>query len=127
MGDYPFAPIPGLQLQAATPVAGYALANGTANILTWTPPNDGQQHRVFPAASMSIATIEVGGAIELTFNTPDGATYSYTLFGGTQGPGFNYNIFYLPVIVQPGLPVVLSQASALTSGVATLWAELWGS
>jgi hypothetical protein len=115
-----------LPLVASTPPLGYVLANGTGNILQWTPPNDGQQHYVQAVASMSIVGAETGGAIELQFNTPDGATYAYTLFGGSQGAGFNYNIFSLPVVVQGGQPVQLIQASALTAGGAKLWAGLFG-
>jgi hypothetical protein len=127
MGDYPFGAIPPLGQQAATPAAGYPLANGTGNVLSWTPPNDGKQHRALIFGSMSITSPETGGAIEVQFNTPDGATYAYTLFGGSQGDGFNYNIFSLPVVVEGGQPVTVLQATALTVGTAVLWAEIWGS
>lgn len=127
MGNFLLGIIPGLAQQAATPVGGYTLANGTGTILSWTPPNDGKQHRTLVFASMSITTLEAGGAIQANFNVPSGATYAYTLFGASQGVGFNYNAFYLPVIVQAGQPVTITQASALTSGAAVMWAEIWGS
>jgi hypothetical protein len=118
----------GLALQATTGPAGYTLVNGTGNILTWTPPNDGQLHRVVVISSLHVTTTEVGGAIRLTYTTPDGTgAGSLSIYGGnTVGPGIAIGANNSP-IVQANATVALTQTSALTSGAAVLWAELWGS
>jgi hypothetical protein len=50
------------------------------------------------------------------------------LFTGAQGAGNNYAQAYaVSQVVKPGSTVVVAQTSALTSGAAVLWAEIWGS
>ena len=52
---------PLMQLVATTGVNGFALQNGTPTILTWTPPNDGQVHRVLLIAQENVTVAETGG------------------------------------------------------------------
>jgi hypothetical protein len=115
-----------LALQAATPVSGFALVNGTPNILTWTAPNDGQQHRVQVFASLHVISTETGGIVNVNFSAPDGNNGTFQLIAGSLAAGlFTANPPRL-VVVQAGQPVNILQ-TALTAGAALLWAEIWGS
>jgi hypothetical protein len=115
--------------QAITPVAGYTLINGTANVLTWNVPNDGQLHFFTIAATIDVTVTEVGGIIGVAFTMPDNVGgFTYHLSAGNQGTGYDYSLFAPPpVMVKGGTAVSISQVSALTSGAATLWAAILGS
>lgn len=126
MSLQPFAVAPILGLLAATPVAGFALQNGTPNILTWTAPADGQMHRVLVHAGLRVTSAETGGAVTLTVIQPDGSTYAPGAFAGGSGTNATSG-FTAMHPVQAGSTVTLAQSSALTAGAAVVWAELWGS
>jgi hypothetical protein len=115
----------GLTLQAATPVAGYTLINGTGTVITWTPPNDGLQHRMLVIANQHVTSTETGGAISLIFNLPDGTAGSFALFAGASSAGA-FRSSGLE-ICQAGAAVSVTQSVALTAGAAVLWVEIWGS
>lgn len=110
---------------ATTGAAGFALQNGTPNLLTWTAPGDSTMMvRVQTVYLQHTTSLETGGAIGLTFTEPDGTTVTHSisaggLAAGTTG-GTSYDIF-----VQGGSVVTLKQTSALTGGAGTVWAELW--
>lgn len=123
MTTYPFG-FPPLQLVAATPVAGFALQNGTPNILTWNVPNDGQLHFLFCPVNLEVITLETGGAVTLAFTLPDGSPFTSSVFGGGAAAGFSGSTNTR--FVQAGSVVTLSQTSALTAGSAKVWAEMWG-
>src|ERR1019366_9155796 len=116
----------GLSLLATTGTAGYTLVNGTGTIITWTAPNDGNLHRVMLASSSSVTTLEVGGATSIAFTPPTGSAGTSTPYAAALSAASRSSqpIF---AIVGPGTTVTFSQASALTGGAATIWAELWGS
>jgi hypothetical protein len=118
-----------LSVVAATPVAGVALVNGTPTILTWSVPNDGQQHRCMVFASNHVTTApQTGGAVSVSATLPDSFAVSYTLVpGGNSSTGFNFSQFTYPIIVKPGSTVTVQQGSAQTAGAETVWAEIWGS
>jgi hypothetical protein len=116
---------PGMALQAATAAAGYALVNGTGNVITWTVPNDGLVHRVIAIATLHVATAETGGQISLSVTVPDGTAGAPQIQASGQGTGVKIAI--AAAIVQAGSTVAVTQATALTSGAATLFTELWGS
>jgi hypothetical protein len=118
---------PPLQKQAATPLAGVALVNGTPTILSWTAPADGLLHRVQIFAAMIIGSLETGGVVTATVTTPDGTVVSWNLFSGTQGGGFNYATSNFFPVIKAGSTVTIAQNTALTGGSATMWAEIWGS
>lgn len=124
MGNFPFAPNPALQLQAATPVAGFALQNGTPTILSWNVPNDGQLHFVLLPVNQEVVTLETGGAIGLTFTLPDGSIFTTSVFAGGSAAGFSGSTNTR--FVQAGSVVTLAQTSALTAGSAKLWSQIWG-
>jgi hypothetical protein len=119
----------GITLLAATPVAGYALVNGTGNILSWTAPNDGKLHRVFINAVLVVSSGETGGELDVSFTDPSGASRQFLWVGPNQSAGFtgpatlDRSVF----LVQAGTTVTLLQQTALTGGASTLWAEIWGS
>jgi hypothetical protein len=122
----PFASPTPLQIQAATPAAGFALQNGTPTIISWTAPNDGQNHRVLILGEVSISVLEVGGAIQAAYTPPAGGAQVATLNAG----GLGISVSALTVfarVVGPGTTVQVNQSSALTAGTATVWAEIWGS
>jgi hypothetical protein len=129
MGNYPFGANPALILQAATPLAGFPLVNGTPNIVTWTAPNDGKLHRVLPALTMDVISAMTGGIITALFTLPDGTTAGSDLIQPQAATGFNYSfsLAYFPMPIAPGSMFTIGQSSALTSGQATVWAEIWGS
>lgn len=117
---------PALALQASTGVGGYTLVNGTGNIIAWTTPNDGQLHRFIIAMTLTITTLEVGGVIRIVFTDPLGNVSSVTPNGGSSAAGTTLPPpFY--GIVGPNTQVIVKQNTALTSGAAVLWAEIWGS
>jgi hypothetical protein len=127
MGDYPFGSSPSLQRQAATPLAGVALVNGTPTILSWTAPNDGQQHRALIWANAIVGTATVGGAVNVTWTDPSGTGQAWTILPGTQAStGWEYSISQVPnIIIKAGTPVTVTQ-TALTAGASTVYAEIWG-
>jgi hypothetical protein len=115
----------GLGLQADTAAAGYTLINGTGNIITWTPPNDGNLHWCTIFGGVHVTTLEAGGAISVTYNYPDGTSSTDTLASGNQSPG--HNLFTARLMpVEAGVIVTVAQVSALTSGAAVAWAGIWG-
>jgi hypothetical protein len=116
-----------LTLLATTGTGGYALVNGTGNVISWTAPNDGNLHRIQVFATLHITTTEVGGAIRVNFTDPAGGSGTPTIFGGTQANGTYQPSSLSSVLVEAGTTVAIVQASALTSGAATLYAEIWGS
>jgi hypothetical protein len=114
-----------LALQAATPVAGFALQNATPTILTWTAPNDGALHRVLLMINLHVTSAETGGSIGVTIPLPDGSSLTPTINAGGFGAGvqaYTYTDF-----VKAGGTTTFSQTGALTGGAATVWAEIWGS
>jgi hypothetical protein len=115
-----------LELQAATPVGGFALVNGTPNILSWTAPGDGKQHRVIVMGGISVSSAETGGLVNVSLPLPNTADVVQTFFGANLG-SFTAIGQFTAAIVGPGAVVALVEASALTGGAATLWAEIWGS
>jgi hypothetical protein len=118
----------GLRLLATTGINGFALQNGTPNILTWQPPNDGNMHRLLLVVSMQVTSAETGGAISVNYALPNGNAAGHTLFSAGQAVGNPLPAQILTAQTIGGMsPVTLAQSSALTAGAATLWAEIWGS
>jgi hypothetical protein len=119
---------PTLALQATTGATGYALVNGTGNVITWTPPNDGNLHRVLLLSGTRITSTETGGQVQLTYTDPSGGSVTLTIFTGGTSAGYAAPNFGQSVaMVQAGTAVTLKQSSALTGGAAVMWAEIWGS
>lgn len=121
------ATLGGLGMQASTGVAGFALQNATPTILSWTAPNDGQLHRGILFVSLFVSSAATGGQVNLTWTQPGGNVFNPAVFAASQGSGG-----HLPTggtagfNVAAGSAVTLNQATALTAGAATLWAEIWG-
>lgn len=115
-------------LQAATPPGGVALVNGTPNILTWTAPNDGQNHRVTVFLVKTVTVTEVGGGIAISLGSTGSIQTPYA--GGSSAaaspivPGAGGFYQYM---VPPGATVTISQSSALTGGASKINAEIWAS
>ena len=129
-GTYPnpaLSPTAAMSLQAATPVAGFALQNGTPTILTWTPPNDGLEHRFIIQAAISVASTETGGALIVTGTNPDGTAFSHVLTSGGSAAGDVQPGNFFMRVSKAGSVVTVQQSTALTAGAATAWAEIWGS
>lgn len=117
---------PTLALQAATPVAGVALINGTQNIITWTAPNDGLLHRVLVFINASVTVSETGGACGTSITSPDGTTHVPGTLGGGSTAGSLPNVTQ-SLFVKAGTTVTVQQTSALTAGTAVVWADIWAS
>lgn len=110
----------GLSLIATTGPGGFPLQNGTPVILTWTPPNDGKLHRTMCFAEQIIGSAETGGLVSLQT-----ASNAQQLFSGGQASGRQQA--FAGQMLQPGETSSVTQATALTAGAATVYAELWGS
>jgi len=120
-----FPSVTSLQQLAATPVAGFALQNGTPTILTWAVPNDGLLHRVLVISTMDVTSTETGGGVVVNVTLPDGTTGQPTLYSSGKSAGM-VNANYVACQVKAGSTVTVAQASALTGGASTVWAEIWG-
>ena len=120
--------IGGLGLQATTGAAGYTLVNGTGNIITWTPPNDGNLHRFLVFLYMYVSSATTGGALGLNFYDPDFNLVQETLLSATQGAGSHGVTLggYSLMVCRYNQIVEITQSSAMTAGAATAWAEIWG-
>ena len=116
----------GLQLQAATAVAGYTLVNGTGNIISWTAPNDGNLHRAIVMSSLKVTSNETGGQIGATSVDPASGSAFNGLYAANQAAG-SYSSNAPGLILGANQAVAVEQATALTGGAAVLWAEIWGS
>jgi hypothetical protein len=115
----------GLELQETTGATGYTLVNGTGAIFAWTAPNDGALHRVVILSQMDVTTAEVGGQITLAITAPNGLTFTPQIQAATQTAGLKNAVN--SAFVEANTTVTLQQVSALTSGAAVLWAEMWAS
>jgi len=116
-----------LQLQAATPQAGYTLVNGTGNIVTWTVPNDGANHRFMLVAMLYVSVNQTGGAVQVTYLMPNGISTSQTVFAGAQNVGGHPPpASAWPAVCAPGQTITVAQSSAQTAGAAIAWIEIWG-
>lgn len=115
----------GMVQQAATAVAGYTMINGTGNIITWTPPNDGLLHRAMVIFTLHVSVLEVGGAVGVALTKPDGSASNSQIDAGAHAAGGVFAIAGFEV--QAGQPVTVQQTSALTAGAAVAWCEIWGS
>jgi hypothetical protein len=129
-GSYPnptLSPTAAIGLQAATPVAGYTLVNGTGTVISWTVPNDGKLHRVNAFGSLDVTSAATGGQITITYNSPDGGSAVHSFFSNSEPAGVASPSSNFAIIVEAGSTVTIAQAQALTAGAAVLWAEIWGS
>jgi hypothetical protein len=117
----------GLALQATTGAAGFALQNATPTIITWTPPNDGNLHRVVLFLVPIITSGSTGGQVNLSFTDPGGTGRSITVATATHGVGYLAPVGAATYVTQAGQAVSLVQQTALTGGAVTVYAELWGS
>jgi hypothetical protein len=119
-------------LAGSQPAAGYPLVNGTGTILSWTSPNDGAMHRVMVIGELlvTVGAPSVGGAISLNYTDPAGAavTLSNVWSGGQTAQAAPFGpTGQSRILVAPNSTTTLVQGTALSTGTATLWAELWGS
>jgi hypothetical protein len=128
MAVTPFPGIPQLVRQAAIPLAGYTLINGTGDIAggSWTAPNDGLVHEFLILASLHVTTAETGGQIVVNYTMPDGTVVSgasQVVAGGHAAGTFQGEANSQ---VAPGTTVTLHQQAALTVGAAVFWASIYG-
>lgn len=122
---YPFATPAALQLQAATPLAGFPLQNGTPTILSWTAPADGRNHHIHVVVEVSVSSAETGGAITVNCTFPDGTANQPQTHAGSSAAG-SVGASAIDRVIQSGSTVTITQA-ALSLGAAIAWAEIWGS
>jgi hypothetical protein len=135
-----FPPVPGaatnlhgLKLQATTGINGFALQDATPTILSWTPPSDGNLHRVILAISEYVSSATTGGSIEIQSTGPNGITIpAPTVLGSSLALGWHFNdnlsvIVPSFVLIAPGSVFAVTQITPVSVGVATVWAEIWGS
>lgn len=121
------APQPGsaslLALGASTGLAGFALTNGTPVIASWTAPNDGKMHRVLAVLNYDCTSTCTGGSLGVSTTTANGTVRTFGGFAqGNYATG--WAAITTAVQVAPGSVTSLVQASALTAGAVTFWADL---
>ena len=117
----------GLALVATTGPAGFPLQDATPNILTWTAPNDGGLHpvKVFVMGDVTVAT--TGGQIWTAGTMPDGTGFSFEHdIGSHAGTGYT-NPSAKDFLVKAGTQIAVYQATAVSVGACTYWAQLWAS
>ena len=123
-----YYPPPGLQRVATTGMAGFPLQNGTPTILSWTAPNDGQLHVIIAAVLLVVTAAESGGQINWKFGAVSNIIISGSLGVGEYLAGYGQTpIFQSGGVLRPGDTFAFTQGSALTSGAATAYAEIWSS
>ena len=105
----------------STPTTGFALANGTPNILTWTAPDDGQLHSVTAYAFIHVTSAETGGQVNLTWTTGGVAAGTTLDPGGHAAGSYDGGKSFA---CDPGTVVSIDQATALTAGAAKVYAAL---
>jgi hypothetical protein len=123
---YPASVIPPLALQATTGPAGYTFVNGTGNILTWTAPADGNDHRVLVFGRIHVTTQQTGGALAVSMTDPGGNAGTPQIFAGGAAVGGS-SVTAVPLVVESGSTVTVQQSTAQSAGAAQAWLELWGS
>ena len=121
-----------LTRKASTGISGFALADGTGTIISWTAPNDGQLHRFTLLALAHVSSAETGGQVVVEYAGPwtGAVTHTTTLFAAglaSDGGAGTAPSSTPQVTVGPGTTVTIAQATALTAGAATVYAEIWGS
>lgn len=110
--------------QADIGAAGTALQNGTPTFLTWNVPNDGNDHQFTVTSFLNVTLAETGGLVTCSYTGPGGSATSFNPQAGAQAAGVNATSNTR--IAQPGTTVTVAQATALTAGAATIWAQIWG-
>lgn len=123
-----------LHLVASTGIDGYALQDAAAGVVSWLVPDDGVLHRAIVSTQLLVQADEVGGQIAIGVCDPGGVGHTLEVMPSdqpalssinpTQSAFYNSTSGYL--LVAPNSIVSCFQASALTGGSATLWAEIWG-
>lgn len=107
---------------ATTTTGGVALLGRAQTILSWTAPSDGKLHSVTIHAALHVSSTEVGGAVGATANPGPGSA-SASIFSGSLPVGIYENSAAL--LSGPGQQVEFQQTSSLTSGTATVYAQIW--
>lgn len=113
-------------LQANVALAGFALINGTQDVVTWTAPNDGALHRFLVIGTIDVTSAETGGQIIVSWTLPDNTASGsgIQLFAGGRATGAGQSS--VNGQVRAGTTVAVHQQTALTVGAATLWADIYG-
>jgi parallel beta-helix repeat protein len=109
---------------ASVAAAGYTMINGTATILSWTAPNDGNIHLVSIFSLMRVISATTGAQVSLTFTDPSNTSKTTTWFSTTRSADAYSADFpqWMHLMVKPNTAVTLAQTSAMTGGAATIWA-----
>jgi hypothetical protein len=110
---------------ADTGNAGTALINGTATILSWTAPNDGNLHVAVLVVTLEVTSGETGGQVIFQITQlPGGHTPNFAPFPGGSGAG-GYTFAASSFAVPAGQVAALKQNTALTGGAAVVYAQIW--
>jgi hypothetical protein len=122
-----------LALQATTGEGGYALVNGTGNIITWTAPNDGNLHRFVIFTRLIVASSLTGGQIyagnggtALTGGTLNSGAFLWAAGQGNGDYFLTKTTEAAAGVLGPAEQIYIKQNSAVTGGSAVLFAEIWG-
>lgn len=115
----PFVPS-GMQLVAHTPVAGFALQNGTPSLgVQWTAPNDGNPHAVVICGEVNCSVATTGGAVAVTYTAPDGTVNTNAVFqNGSVAVGIHPVSSQQTILIAPGSTITAQQSTAMTAGAA---------
>jgi hypothetical protein len=108
--------------QARTAATGFALVNGTPNIITWTTPNDGQMHQAITSGTLIVSSALTGGAVIVRY-TAGGVAQAAQLMAGNAAANVSGQ---QTVTADPNTTVTIAQQTAATAGAATLYAAISG-
>lgn len=117
----------GYSVQAETPQAGVVLGNSTPTVLSWTAPNDGQNHQVQIFLLLAVGSNLTGGAIGVGCTLASGSVVAAAAqgFAANQTAGQQQTV--VNKLIAPGSTVTVQQTSGITVGAATLFASIVGS
>jgi hypothetical protein len=123
----------GFQVVASTGANGYAMADSTDAILSWTVPGtagDGNMHEALLFGALYATAATTGGNITVSYTLPNGVAVTGKPF--ITGTGLAADTLatppagYLLLLVESGSTVSLQQSTALTAGASVFFGLIRG-
>lgn len=123
---YQISPPPAGALAQQQTAIDFALQNGTPTVITWTTPNDGNEHRAQVFASLNMSSGGTGGQLNFQW-TYKGSQGSAVIFAANATSGTHVPAISTLIMADPNTAVRIIQSTALTAGAGEISAEVWAS